>query len=308
MKKTVLILLSALLLTGALAGCKKLVRPDPGATSTPTEDALTGDPDEILETSRHDAVAAASRTALEGGKVDDELAETEGPPYLFFAEKEGVLMAYSEAAAHEEEEIVRYELRTPAGKLPLEVAKAARKTIADKSGRIYDPEDRFGEPFRLFGYISEGSALLMDEPSNGTAASALFRKTEDGEWIEIPLPGPMRKQLSGGCMITDKVGFLCISDRAMLNLGEDYDPYAVGLMRTGNGGKTWKELELRIPDDTELPVTPPTYALTPRFDGEHGVLIVCYSTYDQTKAKYSAHAAVFESFDRGKTWEIRDDG
>ena len=56
------------------------------------------------------------------------------------------------------------------------------------------------------------------------------------------------------------------------------------------------------PDEYEGMIAPPTAALSPRFDGEHGVVPVTFSIFNAGSGEFESHTAWFETDDGGVTW------
>lgn len=261
-------------------------------------------PDEPTRfTSSRGILLSASRDALEG-KFSEEDIYTIKDGGVLFGFDNGVLTAYAGAMVRDEPENPLYELLDPITTFPGELGERARVSIVDRIRKYLNPDVSEDASSQLFGFYGDDYVIFTDSPFHGTQAAAVFAKDQSGEWVEIPMPEAYCVQVTGGCMLSDRIGFLCFADRSLMNK-PDYTPRELTVYATHDGGASWEDLDIWIPEEFEGTIAPPVHALSPLFDGDHGVMPVSYSSYNSASDGFDSHTAWFESFDGGNTWVFR---
>ncbi len=307
----VVFLIPAVLLF-TLLGCKnetETPKPDVTQAANVSQTPATPEPTQGNESpafiSKHTALLSANKTAMSGGDIigwSFGLNESG----VFFGVEDGVLNAYAEAILHDEPNNLHYELLNPIASFPVVLDKLARVSISNSIRANLNAEFSGDDDLQLFGYIGENYIIFTDEPFHGYQAAAMFVRTDAGEWNEISLPNGYLKQITGGCMLNERVGYICYLDRDLMH-SEAFTPRQLTVFRTSDGGKTWVDLMIQIPEEYNDVIAPPTYALSPYFEGEHGIMFVAYSEYNEQSDSFDSRIAWFESTNNGTLWEFHID-
>lgn len=274
--------------------------PDPHTSAGPTmppEETVppeTEKPDVYYYVSEHPDYAAAAHALLSGGEAEGTFTMDGGG--VFFGFEGDRLIAYRRAKWYGEIGDTALELSDPIASYPAELGIRAKESLAEFNGTSYVETDQ------LYGYIGENYVIFTNEQHMGSQDRAIFR-TDDGEnWYEFGAMKDNRAQLTGGAILNANEGFLCFYDRAIM-MYDSYTPRQLSVYRTIDGGKTWSDIGLWIPEEYEGKIAPPSYVLSPVFEGEHGVLIVVYSVCVNTSTgSFEQRTAHFETFDGGDTW------
>lgn len=311
-KKLFSLIIAAILLAVCLTACNSDKKPVDNTGSKPTEALTTQetptptvsvqDKESMRFVSEHTALLSASKTLLTEGSIDEQSFSLNGEGVFFDIEND-MLNAYSEAIIHDESGNVRYELINPTKSFPGELGLRARKSVSNAIRANLNAEFDGDEDLQLFGYIGERYIIFTDEPFHGYQAAAIFVESDMGEWKEIPVPEGYSKQITGGCMIDERMGYLCCLDRDLMH-SDTYTPRQLTVYRTADGGKTWENIELWIPEEYEGVIAPPAFAMSPFFEDEHGIILVTYSVYNEPTDSFDSKTAWFESTDGGTTWEF----
>ncbi|MFP3886723.1 sialidase family protein [Priestia filamentosa] len=150
---------------------------------------------------------------------------------------------------------------------------------------------------RTIGFTSkkDGYLILTYDRTMGFEAHTVF-KTNDGgaTWKKAGSVPDVSNHVTDGTFINDKLGFLSFGTKNELN--KEGSPY---LFRTGDGGKTWSEVELPMPPEYQgifVVAEPPT------FDGSQGTLLVNQGPSGDYQG--GNVLARFISIDKGKTWSF----
>lgn len=278
--------------------------PEPTATAEATSPAPTEPSYDITDyKSEHAQYVFVSNAVLAGEDISSDEAFSLDGGGVFFGVEDGKLTAYAEAIIHDEPGSLHYELLEPIAYYPYELGALAAKSVSDYIRRNIDPDFAGDDELQLFGYIGENYIIFTDEPFHGRQAYALFY-SEDGEnWTELSAIPQRVMQLTGGCVLSASEAYLCFFDRSQM-MFDDYTPRRLTVYRTADGGKTWKDIELWIPEEYEGIVAPPAAALSPVFKGERGVIIVTYTTYNSETEGFDSHTSWFETEDGGESWEF----
>lgn len=285
------------------------VTPFPTETVNPTETATalpmvspTDNPPVYDFTSERDELLTVTHAMLTGESFEDKPFTPSGSG-VFFGFEGNALIAYAKAEIIEEPENVHYMLSNPIASFPYDLGTRARKSVSDYIRRNLNPAFTDDDNLQLFGFMGENYIVFTGEPFHGYQASAIFF-TEDGtEWTEIRSFEGYPMQLTGGAMLSENVGYLCYMDRSLMQSAV-YTPRTLTVYMTVNGGETWEDIGLVIPEEYEGMIAPPSAALSPRFDGEHGVIPVTHSMFNSDTGEFESHTAWFETNDGGKTWEF----
>lgn len=264
--------------------------------------AATEPPYQVTEyRSEHESYVVFANAVLNGGSAEEAFSLDGGG--VFFGVEDGKLTAYARAVIHDDPGNVHYELFDPIAYYPYELGERAAKSVSDYIRRNIDPEFAGDDDLQLFGYIGENYVIFTDEPFHGYQAYALFF-TEDGEnWTELDAMPQRLIQLTGGCVLSQNEAYLCFFDRSQM-MFDDYTPRELTVYRTNDGGKTWKDVGLWIPEEYEGVIAPPAAALSPVFIGERGMIAVTYTTYNAENEGFDSRTSWFETDDGGMSWEF----
>ncbi|MBR5719149.1 MAG: hypothetical protein IKX16_09055 [Clostridia bacterium] len=198
-------------------------------------------------------------------------------------------------------------------KLPVEIGEAAVHGIIDYHKSYFDSsftcDDIHEGNFMLEGIMRDNFLICHDEQRMGKHDLAIVMLDDDGNVKQIKCESQnLMYHLTGGAVLSENVAFVCCQNMA----GSSYDPAKLTVYRTKDGGRTWVDLDLRIPAESDDELFTPVYALSPVFDGDHGVMLVCYckSNPEKTSGDYRYDIAMswFETNDRGDTWQFVDSG
>ncbi len=83
---------------------------------------------------------------------------------------------------------------------------------------------------------------------------------------------------------------------------DDYTLRQLMVYKTVDGGNTWENINLWIPEEYEGIIAPPCDALSPGFDVDHGVMLVTFSVHIESDDTFESRMAWFETFDGGESW------
>lgn len=333
MKALAAIIAALIVLTG-IAGCRlrndmeQVVNLPQNQTSTDTaaqsEEPRTAEPMDSLETeqeqSKEEKLPSFSITRQVNGRAEwhrysqrllagediEEQACTLRGGAVFFGMEDNELLAYNKALLFETDEGIAYELFEPIASFPQELGAAAQKSLSDYYRRNLNPAFSGDDTLQMMGYFGEDYVIFTNEVFHGNQAAAIFRTADGGKtWTEFPVAEDYPMEITGGCILSDKIGFLCYADRNIIIDG--YTPRQLTIYKTEDGGKTWKDIELWIPETDVGMIAEPTIALSPMFDGEHGIMLVTYSEYVKQRDAFDCYIGWFESFDGGESWKFYSD-
>ncbi len=279
-----------------------------------TQEAGSGSFAPILRSiSGRDDLLILSQRLLEGKRLYNiPTAHYTGAVY-FRVEADG-LVAYNRRIYPGPEELydpfgnLAYDLVEPIATYPRELGIEAKKSLVDFYKSSYDPNYPSDEPEGFEGYTGDNYIIFTNEVFHGIQASVIF-VTSDGwkTWkeVEVPTIGGFPKHVTGGCMLSDKEGFLCFYEKA--TLGDEYKLDELSVYKTADAGERWHPLKLRIPLDEVGVLCDPITALSPMFDGDHGIMLVQYGQYVKEFDEWESYIGWFETFDRGESWEFHPD-
>ncbi len=288
---------------------KPTAKPSAAPTIAPTEAPVDPTPDYTF-TSEQDDYAKVVRAIFNGEQQEEPTFTRKGGGVFFDLTDDG-LIAYKEAkhyydygSSPSDDVTEYYEFFTPLATYPRELGLMAQKKIAEYMGNYQYPDYQGdGSDIRLFGFIGDNYVIFTNDPFHGYQSSAIFYSEDGTHWSEFGSFEGFAKEITGGCIVNSKVGYLCYDDRELMYY-DDYTPRQLTVYKTTDGGKTWRNLNIRIPEKYEGTIAPPVASLSPSFDGSHGLFIVTYSTYNSEIATFEYHIAWFESYDGGETWEF----
>lgn len=277
---------------------------------TPTPEIVTPTPTpEVTVTSYNggrSAYMALTHTVLSGGDFEDQLHEWYCGGVFFTMEDEG-FVAYERAILRSTgtpgvDYDERYEFYDPIETYPAELGHWAYRAVGDYLRANGFADFTGDEGLQLFGYIGEDYIIVTDAPQMGSQSVAIFRRDSSGNWVEFPVPDKQPTQITGGCVLSDKVAYICYQDRGIMHSG-DYTPRQLVIWRTTDGGQTWEDINLWIPEEYEGYICPPAYVFSPVFEGDHGMIVVAYCVYNpEVEYGFEQHSSWFETNDGGNTW------
>lgn len=289
------------------AGPTEQVTHGPAVTVSPTEETVPptdvpSDSPTFRFMSERTEFLSVTHAMLAGEGFED-MPFTPSGSGVYFGYDGEAFTAYSEAEIFDEPGNVRYELSEPVASFPLDLGVRAKESVADYIRRNLDPSFDDDDHLQLFGFMGENYIIFTGEPFHGRQASAIFYTGNGTEWTELASFEGYPKQITGGVVLSENEAYVCYLDRDMMML-DDYTPRRLTVYKTEDGGKTWTDVGLSIPEEYEGIVAPPTAALSPGFEGEHGVIPVTYSVYDPASDRFESHTAWFETIDGGISWEF----
>lgn len=293
-KKAGMIIAVIAALVMALTACVPQERPDREAAPAPAPNSGTG---EAVAAQPDNATVPPDVLALFAGLVDAEepwLREDGAALFGFEGDK---LVAYKGGVLHDEPEACYYEPVEPFAEFPAELGERARSSLCAYMHRCLGTEVRDEAALQMFGYIGKNCVVFMNEQHHGAQAAALFYTPDGNEWTELLPNEAAPYELTGGCVLSDSTAILCYCNNRLKD-----DPQELIVMRTEDGGRTWEDIGLVIPQELAEQPVQPIRALSPVFDGEHGVMVLTYQVYNREKGEAEGRTSWFETADGGRTW------
>lgn len=183
--------------------------------------------------------------------------------------------------------------------LPLETYKAAMEKIIEyrkeywgmDSIRTQFETENFGSS-PMPCYCGEDWFILPDWEVIMNRQAITIWRTDDGEtYYEFGAKNGEPGVLTDAAILSDKVGYLC-QNSPLFEDGRGFRVFA-----TDDGGKSWKALELEVPE--EYSGYGSSFAYAPVFIGEKGALAICLY-YDG----FRRETILFETSDGGSTWRF----
>lgn len=268
-------------------------------TPLPTQEA-----ERFVYVSDHEKYSQTAHRLIGGDTLGSGTAFMHDKGGVFFGFEDDALVAYAVAIGDTYSADTGYELSDPIEYFPKELGIRARKSVSDNIRRYKQPDFADDENLQLYGFMGEGYIIFTDEPFHGYQASAIFALDENGVWTELASNADCQQQLTGGCITPGGVGLLCYFDREGMRL-DDYSPRKLLVYRTENYGETWEKLDIVLPEQYEGIAAPPSCALTPVFDGEHGVMMASFVSFEGDGLLNAVtHTVWFESTDGGTIWRF----
>lgn len=242
---------------------------------------------------------------LLAGKDIEEQACSLRAGAVFFGMDENALTAYNKALLLETDEGLAYELLESAASFPKELGEAAQKSLTEHYRKYLNPDLSDDGALQMMGYFGKDYIIFTSEAFQGKQAGAVFR-TDDG-WKtrkELPLPEGVASEITGGCILSDRIGFICYEERSS---DDNSTANRLSVYKTEDDGQSWKDIGLSLPQSETGITAEPTIALSPMFDGEHGIMLVTYTEYVKQRDAFDGYIGWFESFDGGESWEFHAD-
>ncbi len=269
----------------------------PAAPDAPEESPFADDGDYYVFRSTFYEYMKAAKNVLHG-----EPAERVYSNDVYFHLDDDALRAYGTCIIREDPEIE--EFSEPLAEYPREAGERALQRlygeIANRWGIEYT-----GPHLSAEGFAGEDWFVLKtrDDSIQDIQFSCIFR-FDGSEWYEFGENSEQYYPLFGACIVDENTGFLSYFSKF---LDEPEGSYRkLYLYRTEDGGKTWLDMGLELPE--EYGMAYPGYASSPVFEGEHGVMFVKAFDYDSQKEEDRQFRIRYETFDGGRTWELRGDG
>lgn len=250
----------------------------------------------------YDDYLASVGAFLDEGRFDPYYFVSSTYPYVSFDMRDGELCAYDVSRRYAETfppdngSETYFEFDHELARFPGELWERAPELLSRQSG-----EPSVGPT--PWGFICEDGILMMTEDRNDRQANVIFHKYSDGEWREF---GNSNKDYaytpSGFCTVSDRVGFICYANRWEYRQSEGEHEYDwVNVWASYDGGESWKNLELTLPERFAGSSTMPA-ACSPVFKGDHGAIPVVSSFFDASAETGETYLSYFETFDGGVTW------
>ncbi len=189
---------------------------------------------------------------------------------------------------------------------PLELGIEARDRIVEYMAKylgmgvdgVWEPElypyvcGFCGDDYVVF------TGYSLDSPH--TKRLHVIYRSDDGEnWYEFGGCNDSYYQpsVTGARILSDKVGYLSLYSLSY-NDGRDFR-----VVRTEDGGQSWQELDLTIPE--EYYGYGRSGAMSPYFNGDNGVIIIWLEYYEEDNAQYIGRRYCwFITHDGGDTWSF----
>lgn len=154
-----------------------------------------------------------------------------------------------------------------------------------------------GARMRLLGFTSarDGYLIATGYRTMASEGNYLF-KTNDGghSWKEAGSVSGVTSLVTDGGLINNELGFVSFG-----SINFENQPPRPSLYRTADGGETWKEVKVPIPNEYKGIFT---VAETPIFNGSKGTLLVNQGPNGDYLG--GNILAKFTSKDMGKTWDF----
>lgn len=185
---------------------------------------------------------------------------------------------------------------------PAELWEACTKELSYQdqyANGTWEPGKPYLSPYPNGLISGDDSILCMGEPWHDRTVSVIMHMFSDGEWRKF---GSSNRDYpytpTGMCILNDNVGFVCYGNRWEYKDYEgEHETNWVNVWATYDGGNTWKNLDLYLPEVFSEAHSIPR-ALSPVFQDEVGVIpVVSYTSG-------SLCVAWFVTEDGGVTWSL----
>lgn len=270
----------------------------PAVTDVPRSEATL---DTVYESNYYEYLAAAQK--LLAGENAEKLYEND----VYFHLDDDAFRAYAKQ--------VEYQRRTSKGNIEYSfeyedpIAEYPREVGEKALNRLYTEIpwlDYVGPYTQAEGFVGDDWFVLktVDDSMQDIQFSVIFRRDENG-WYEFGDNNSQQfRPLFGACIVDENVGFLSYFTKFYDEPDGSYRK--IWLYRTDDGGKTWVDMGLVLPE--EYGMSYPGYGASPVFDGDHGVMPVCAHNWEYDGSNKPSYDLMYETFDGGKTWTLRDFG
>lgn len=148
---------------------------------------------------------------------------------------------------------------------------------------------------RFFGFTSaqNGYAIVTNDRTMGFEANAVYKTNDAGNtWRRAGSVEETNQHVTGGTFIDKDLGFISFGAVSV-----NFEPERPSLYRTADGGVSWEEVEVPVPEEYKGIFT---IAEMPVFEGSEGILHVNQGPMgDYQGGKVLAE---FTSADNGASW------
>ena len=193
-----------------------------------------------------------------------------------------------------------FEYSEPIAEYPREVGELALNRLYNEVAWL----DYVGPYTGAEGFVGDDWFVLktVDDSMQDIQFSVIFHR-EGNEWHEFGDNNSQQdRPLFGACIVDENVGFLSYFTKFYDQPDGSYRK--IWLYRTDDGGRTWVDMGLEIPE--EYGNCYPGYAASPVFDGDHGVMQVCAFGLGSSGEETQYKGLWYETFDGGLTWTLRE--
>lgn len=279
---------------------------------TATPDAAEWTVTEIR--SRRYELEASAKAVLEG-KGDTEsvypfvpmTGDNAGESFLRVStEGEAALMAYNVCLYKEKLDSNfnlewQYECAEPFAQFPEELSGMINAKLAEYAKQFLGVDLLPNEGENLMpalGFVGTDWLVVVNGETTGNRQVHTIWRTDDGtNYYEFGHNNSFPGQVTGACIVSKTTGFLCQVDT------ENDDIIAFKVFGTFDGGETWQDMGLTLPE--EYAGYGISAAFAPYFEGNNGVLFV--SMWYRDRGEYGE--TIIRSFttsDGGQTWTFND--
>ena len=168
----------------------------------------------------------------------------------------------------------------------------------DFVGRLEGAEGFAGEDWFVLKTVDDTIQDIQFSAVYRTDGKSWYRYGDNNAQLFLPL--------FGACIVDENVGFLSYYSKFLDEPDGTYRK--IYLFRTDDGGKTWRDTGLVLPE--EYGTVAGGYALSPIFDGDHGAMLVSAVRTDlsqYTPSDELLQKLWYETCDGGKTWTLHDE-
>ena len=168
----------------------------------------------------------------------------------------------------------------------------------DLVGRLEGAEGFAGEDWFVLKTVDDTIQDIQFSAVYRTDGKSWYRYGDNNAQLFLPL--------FGACIVDENVGFLSYYSKFLDEPDETYRK--IYLFRTDDGGKTWRDTGLVLPE--EYGTVYPGSCLSPIFDGDHGAMLVSAIRTDlsqYTPSDELLQKLWYETCDGGKTWTLHDE-
>ncbi|MBQ4447958.1 MAG: hypothetical protein II897_06660 [Clostridia bacterium] len=168
----------------------------------------------------------------------------------------------------------------------------------DSVGRLEGAEGFAGEDWFVLKTVDDSIQDIQFSAVYRTDGKSWYRYGDNNAQLFLPL--------FGACIVDENVGFLSYYSKFLDEPDETYRK--IYLFRTDDGGKTWRDTGLVLPE--EYGTVYPGSCLSPVFDGDHGAMLVSAVRTDlsqYTPSDELLQKLWYETYDGGKTWTLHDE-
>lgn len=195
----------------------------------------------------------------------------------------------------------RYECAEPFAQFPSELSDGINAKLAEYAKQFLGVEllqNEGGNLMPTLGFVGNDWIVVVSGETTANRQVHTIWRTDDGtNYYEFGHNNAFSGQVTGACIILKTTGFLC-----QVDTGAD-DIVAFKVFGTFDGGNTWQDMNLEIPEEYAGYCISAAFA--PYFEGDNGVVFV--SMWYRDRGEYGE--TIIHSFttsDGGKTWSFND--